>query len=202
MEQEYKWNLTPKMNLDEMLSSELLSEKIMDHSRVEMKAIYYDTPDRLFGSMRGALRLRTENGESVCCMKVERSVDGACSLREEYEIAACDVYEGLSLLPAQGAPISLCRRASQGELLELCRTEFVRVAYLLEWEENGDTCRGELAVDTGCMAREGRTAPISEIEFEYKQGSVGLFHSFARRMGDVFALEQQELSKLARAMAL
>ena len=202
MELEYKWNLTENVDVDGMLSSQLLSGKISDRSVTEMKAAYYDTPDKLFGNMRGALRLRVENGLGVCCMKVEHSIQGACSRREEYEVEAADIYAGLALLPEKGAPADLCSQVSQGSLIELCRTEFVRTAYLVEWEENGECCRGELAVDIGHMSREGRMAPISEIEFEYKSGDAGLFHSFAGALAHTFALEQQELSKLVRAMRL
>ena len=64
------------------------------------------------------------------------------------------------------------------------------------------TCRGELAVDTGSLMREDRRAPLAELEFEYLDGSISAFHTFAAELEHTFRLEKQPLSKLARALAV
>lgn len=202
MEQEYKWDFPEDMDETMLYVSELLADKMLEREKIDMQAVYYDTPDRMFGSMRGALRFRAENGRGVCCMKVERKVDGACSLREEYEVECADVYEGISRLPDGGAPAEVCARLNGAELIELCRTEFVRQACLVRVAEADRECLCELAVDRGHMAREGRQATISEVEFEYKEGDTVLFHSFAVQLEKEFHLKAQPLSKLVRAMNL
>ena len=202
MEQEYKWDFPYDMDETALYMSELLAENLQEREEIVMQAVYYDTPDRMFEAMRGALRFRGENGRGVCCVKVERRVDGACSLREEYEVECADVYDGISRLPESGAPAEICQRLNGAELLELCRTEFVRQACLVKVAEADRECLCELAVDRGHMAREGRQALISEVEFEYKEGDTVLFHSFAARMEESFALRAQPLSKLVRAMKL
>ena len=93
-------------------------------------------------------------------------------------------------------------RIAGQKLVETCRTEFVRKAFLLEVISGDENCRGELAVDTGRLMREDRSVPLSELEFEYMDGSVSLFHTFASNLEHTFHLEKQPLSKLARAMAL
>ena len=202
MEQEYKWDLPCDMDEEALYSSALLADKLLEREEIVMQAVYYDTSDRMFEAMRGALRFRGENGRGVCCVKVERKVDGACSLREEYEVECSDVYDGIVRLPESGAPDEICKRLKGAELIELCRTEFVRQACPVKVAEGGKECLCELAVDRGHMAREGRQAPISELEFEYKEGDTALFHDFAGEMERGFALRAQPLSKLVRAMSL
>ena len=102
----------------------------------------------------------------------------------------------------QYAPEELRQRVAGQELTELCRTEFTRQAYHLELTSEEGTCRGELAVDTGNLMRETRSVPLSELEFEYLDGCIATFHSFAAKLELTFGLEKQPLSKLARAMAV
>ena len=202
MEQEYKWDFPCDMDEGALYESALLAGKLLEREEIVMQAVYYDTADRMFEAMRGALRFRGENGRGVCCVKVERKVDGACSLREEYEVECEDVYDGIAHLPESGAPAEICERLNGAELIELCRTEFVRQACLVKVAEGGRECLCELAVDRGHMAREGRQAPISELECEYQEGDTALFHEFAGKMEAEFALQAQALSKLVRAMNL
>lgn len=202
MELEYKWKLTADTELDRLLHWVLTSAALESRETTEMKAVYYDTQDRLFSQMHGALRIREENQSRVCCMKLQTHAQGAYTLRKEYEVSAPDVYTGLSLLPAQGAPAELCLRAAQGPVVELCRTEFIRQAYRLVIGGGDELCRAELAVDAGTAAREDRSAPLSELELEHTGGSTEVFHRFAAQLAGTFHLEAQPLSKLARAMAL
>ena len=200
MEQEYKWILPAELDTEELFKSSLISNSITEQKTITMKAIYYDTDNHLFSSLRGGLRLREENERRGCCLKLSSKVEGACTLREEYEVDAPDIQAGLAALLEQYSLDELKQRIDKQKLLETCRTEFIRKSFLLEITSGTEICRGELAVDTGSLMREDRRALLSELEFEYLDGSVSLFHTFASGLERTFHLEKQPLSKLARAL--
>ncbi len=202
MEQEYKWKLPHGLDIENLLNTPLLSTVTRAQNTTTMKAIYYDTENHLFSTLRGGLRLREENERQVCCLKLQARSEGACTMREEYEVEAPDIQTGLATLLEQYTLDELRQQISGQKLIELCRTEFVRNSCLLEITSHEDICRGELAIDTGTLICETRSAPLAELEFEYLDGNLSTFHSFATELEHTFALEKQPLSKLARAMAV
>ena len=117
---------------------------------------------------------------------------------EEYQCEAASVQEGLSRLPAHGAPRELCAQASAAPLELICEVDFRRCAILLQ---EGDTVC-ELALDEGTLRHGGRTAPLCEIELEYVAGSEQTFHVLAAELAEHLSLVPEPESKLARAIAL
>ena len=202
MEQEYKWKLHDGLDMEEFLNASMISQAITSKKTTTMKAIYYDTANHLFSTLRGGLRLREENERRVCCLKLSSKTEGTCSVREEYEVDAPDIQAGLSALLDQYSLDKLRGHTAGQKLFETCRTEFVRKSFLLEVTSGNEICQGELAIDIGRLIREDRCAPLSELEFEYLDGSISLFHTFANELEHTFHLERQPLSKLTRAMAV
>ena len=202
MEQEYKWKLADPQAGEGLLAAGLDRASSGARETISMAATYYDTADRLLWSLHGGLRLRQENGVSVCCLKLEVREEGGCTLREEFEAQAEDIRQGVALLPAQGAPEALCRQLLDRGLVELCTVDYTRRACLLRVEEDGRCCEAELTLDLGSARRQGRSGAICESEFEYKSGDPALFHAFAHRLEADYGLEPEPSSKLARAMAL
>ncbi len=202
MELEYKWDLTGPEEMERMRRDPLVASACRGEADIAMDAVYYDTPEGLFAHMGGALRLRRENRAGVCCMKVDRAGEGGCRIREEYEVPAATVQEGLEKLPGAGAPADVCRQAAVAGLVEICRIVYRRNSVTLSVEEDGVQSGMELDFDRGEVRRHGRSAPIREVELEHKEGDVALFHAYASRLEDRFSLKVQEKSKLARAFAL
>lgn len=202
MEQEYKWKLAAPADAQALLNIQTIRSQIVGHETVEMAATYYDTPGRLLWQLHGGLRLRRENQVSVCCLKLSVTEISGCALREEYEAQANTIEEGLSLLPNKGAPAELCSRLQAEGLTELCAVTYTRQAYQLRVIRDRMTCTGELTVDLGSASRQGRSGPISEMEFEMKSGDEASFHVFAQELAAEFHLEPEPLSKLARAMSV
>lgn len=179
MEKEYKWRA------DELLLNRALlwaSSRIGSQSRtIRMESSYFDTADGMLRNKKAALRLRRENERTVCCMK----------LRGEEEST-----DGLRQLPEKGAPEALCGELLHAELKEICTVSFRRCAVLLQ--EQDTVC--ELALDKGELRREGRSAPLCEIELEYVAGDEKAFHALAAELADQLDLVPENESKLARAM--
>ncbi len=198
MEIEYKWNMPDSQVLSRLIEGVLDAGGAVKSHEIRMRAIYYDTPNRDVYRLHGGLRIRQENDESVCCLKLAAtSVDG-CKARQEFEVAAADINEGLAKLPSAGAPQDVCELLTAGGPQPTCETNFVRRAYRVEVEG----FVAELAVDAGKMLRDGRSAPIHEVELELVSGSQEAFHAYAQSLQEQNGLEVEPLSKLARAMAL
>ncbi|MEI3377183.1 MAG: CYTH domain-containing protein [Coriobacteriales bacterium] len=198
MEIEYKWEMPDERTLGALLDDETIASALGEPRELHMRATYYDTANQDVYRLRGGLRVRRENDESVCCLKLAASADGACKARHEFEVRADDVIEGLRQLPTAGAPADICEMLIAGDPQPTCETDFTRREHTL-------TCAdftAALAIDVGEMRNHGRKAPIHEVELEHMVGSEEAFHAFARQMQEHFGLEAQPLSKLARAMAL
>ena len=178
MEQEYKWKI-PQATLSALADYLHGLSGRLRHDTLHMAAVYYDTADSLVYKNGAALRLRMENDRSVCCMKRTVSKSGAKAIREEYEVEADSLAEGLRKLPDAGAPRDLC--------------------YLLAFE--GDApFTAEFAVDVGALGAADNMQPFEELELELKSGDAAAFSSYAEQLEADFSLEPQRLSKLARAI--
>ena len=198
MEQEFKWSTPDIGAFMDILAAYHMPEI---PGTTCMDARYYDTADGMVKQMHGGLRLRTEGTQSVCCLKLAASsaFGGALKAREEFECEAPDIESGLHLLPQQTkAPADVCRALLDAGLIELGRTSFTRYAVLL----TEDGCTAELSFDHGELFRDGRRAPISEIELEFKSGSVQAFEALGSRLQQNFHLTPEPLSKLVRLMQL
>ncbi|MDO5783588.1 MAG: CYTH domain-containing protein [Eubacteriales bacterium] len=200
MEREFKWNIPTPADFSRIADSALVAPLMQSSGDIQMQAVYFDTADKQIARVRGGLRLRRENSESIVCLKLsaQESFDGACKAREEYECAAPDIRTGIRNLPSVGAPQAFCDTLFKSNLLEIGRMEFTRHAYQLAYR----SCTCELALDSGKMLRCGRAAPICEMELELKSGSEADFDALALELQNTFSLQPQPLSKLARMMQL
>lgn len=199
MEREYKWQI-PQETLAALAGALHEAETRLSHETLQMAAVYYDTADDLVYRRGAALRIRRENERSVCCMKRTVSKQGAQALREEYEVEAETLEEGLAKLPDVGAPRELCELLSRQDFRELACTEFTRNCYLLEIREAAPFT-AELAVDVGALGVSGHMLPFEELELELKSGDAAAFQVYADALEARFSLIPQEKSKLARAIA-
>ena len=196
MEREYKWKI-PSETLAALADYLHAMPERLAHDSLHMAAVYYDTPDDLVYKNGAALRIRKENDRSVCCMKRTVKKEGAQALREEYEVDAETLKEGLQKLPAAGAPRDLCILLSHQQFRVLGKTDFVRNCYLLAPESS---FTAEFAVDVGQLGGEAHTEDFEELELELKTGDEAAFQRYAAELEQQFSLQPQKLSKLARAI--
>ena len=157
---------------------------------ITMETTYYDTPLRTMGARRETLRRRYEDGEAVYALKTYLP-DGA---HGEWECSAASLEEAIRKLTALGAP-GLPRAE---ELVPICGAAFTRSCALVDLE--GGTV--ELALDEGVLTGSGKELPLREIELELKEGPDEALLTFGPRFAARFALEEEPLSKFARARAL
>lgn len=198
MENEYKW-MIPQETLSALAEYLHKLPGRLRHETLHLAAVYFDTPQGHVRKQGCALRLRKENERSVCCMKRTLMRNGAQAIREEYEVEAETLAEGLRKLPDAGAPETLCLLLSHQTFRALGRTDFVRNCYLLDFPGE-QPFTAEFAVDVGALGAAENMQPFEELELEMKSGDAEEFKAFALSLERRFSLIPQPLSKLARAI--
>lgn len=200
MELEYKWALAPNADPKRTLAiAELMGPLVRGRAEIAMSSHYFDTADGLIEHSKGALRMRGENERSVCCLKLPVESEGGCARRQEFEVEAESLEQGIELLKRTDAPAELLDALDGAELVETCSIDFTRDAFQLEAKEE-PVFSAELAIDRGTMRHEGRSCGFQEMEFELKGGDEGAFHALAAKIQKAGFLEPLTRSKLERAL--
>lgn len=193
MEREYKWKATAQ-DFERMLAHLNLSEA----EPIDMLAQYYDTSDRLLRSRKIGLRMRVENGTTVCCLKLRDASSDGLHVHEEYECPADTLADGLRQLPSHGAPNDLCQALRTAELSVVAETKFKRRRAL--W--NDALFSAELSFDEGVLSSCNQSIPVDEIECEQKDGDDASFQEACQILARRFSLSPESRSKLSRALDL
>lgn len=173
---------------------EAVRELMPDACRVlQMRTTYFDAPDGGLSCRKITLRLRQENGVTVCTVKTPIA-DGS---RGEWECECGDIRRGIEKLCKLGAPEELMVLTAGG-VTEVCGAAFTREAYEVQ---TGDS-RLEIALDEGVLTGGGRQMPLCEVEVELKDGTVEAANRFAADLALAFGLQPELRSKFQRALAL
>lgn len=159
---------------------------------IGMETVYYDTPTGALSSRRYTLRRRLENGVSVCTLKAP-----AGDARSEWETENVFIENAIDDLIASGAPGELKQLVQEG-LFPVCGAKFTRLTKTIVLEN----FVAELALDHGYLFGGGQKAPLCEVELELKAGDKESFDPYVQGVAKDFALEEEKMSKFARALAL
>ena len=160
---------------------------------IAMETTYYDSPDGAFNRLRWTLRRRTENGQSVCTVKIPLP-DGS---RGEWECHAADIGDGIRALIAMGAPKILAGLTING-VFPNCGARFTRLAAQIPTADG----MAELALDSGVLLGGGKEMPLCEVEIELKSGSETSAVALAQHLAAQYDLKEEPKSKFRRAMEL
>lgn len=182
-----------KFRADADARGKILDAYPQNQTHYKMKTTYFDTPTQTLSSRKWTLRQRMENGVAVCTLKTP----GAGNARGEWEVPCDNIESALEKLCEKGAPAELISFAGEG-LTPICGAEFHRIAVDVIFGES----RLELAVDEGVLTGGGKTAPISEVEVEWKSGSIREADAFAAKLAEEFGLKEEKMSKFRRALEL
>ena len=172
---------------------DVLKQRYPDLRPIAMETTYYDNEAGDFSRLKWTFRRRTENGKSICTLKIP-APGGA---RAEFEAECDDILASVPLLHQAGAPIQLLLLAEKG-VAPFCGARFTRLAGLLELPG----CKAELALDAGVLLGGGRELPFAEVELELKEGSEEALAAFAVIFASELGLKPEPKSKVARARQL
>ena len=162
-------------------------------SPISMETTYYDTPSRALSARRITLRLRLENGISVCTLKTP----GEGYARGEWTVEEEEIGKAIS---------ELCKLSGIGELSQwvaeglspLCGARFLRQCKVLSQPE----FQAELALDQGLLLGAGREMALCEVELELLSGSESALVEYAEKLASQYGLVPESDSKFRRALAL
>lgn len=164
-----------------------------DFRTIQMETTYFDTPNYALSAQRITLRLRKENGISICTLKCPLA-DGS---KGEWECPADEIGEGVAALAHLGAPRQALALA-ENKLQIVCGARFTRRAVDVPTADG----MAELAVDNGVLLGGGKEIPLIEVEVELKSGTDGAMLAFAERLARAYGLQPEKKSKFRRALDL
>ena len=199
METEIKLSPVEAAVASQVFADELLRPHLGDVRRSDMESTYYIDKYGILGKMKAGLRLRLENGEGVCCLKVSRRTEGSAKVREEYEVPAETIADGVVRLCALEALPGELRAVLEGaELAPVCGCSFTRT----EADYDDGRLRFVLSYDIGEYIKGDLRAPLGEIEMERKAGSVEDLNALCDRLRAKYSLPVGLHGKYTTAMRL
>lgn len=168
---------------------------ITDAQKITMQASYYDTLDKALKKHGVSLRLRKENDQSVCCLKMKVS-DIA---RHEFEVYADSIAEGISkLCQNSDIPGSIKQLIKNTDIVCMFSSRFERT---LRLASSGDS-KIEIAYDSGQLMQDNRFCSVSEVELELKEGNDADLIALCSYLQEKYSLTLSHSTKAGRAAAL
>ncbi len=168
-----------------------------DVSKTSLVSTYYDTPDLALKRSGLTLRVRRQGNRFLQTVKSTRTNDDPLK-RGEWEDELPSDQPDLAA-PASGGKIRAT--IDEGALRPQFTTRVDRTA--IELTRAGGT-RVEAAIDRGeIRAAEGTASePLSEVEFELKEGDPAALYAFAMPLLDIAPLRMEPRSKSERGYRL
>lgn len=197
-ELEYKLHVASKQALTAILADpEIAALRQGDWQERRMKTTYYDSVDRRFTSRFWTFRHRLEGEKSIVCVKTPTE---DLHTRGEWQVEADGIdLNAVEALLFAGAPQELVFLYGSGDVAPICGAEFTRKSCMLRFS---DGSLAELAGDSGILHGETEKVPFSELELELYEGNPGKMLGFYDYLKAQYSLQEQPLSKIARAMKL
>lgn len=198
METEIKLSPVGAATASQVFGDELLAPCLGEARRFDMESVYYHDEGGLLEQLRATLRLRTENGDGVCCLKITSGHAGAAAVREEYEVPAETIEDGAAVLSENTELSDELRAALGGPFAPVCACSFTRT----EADYTSDTLSFVLSYDVGEYRKGELTAPLGEMELELKDGDVDALNALADAIVKKYGLTVSTRGKYRTAMAL
>lgn len=200
MSAEIELKLLVNQEFATFLSKEMASFNVLSHIQQILGNCYYDTPDYFFSNQRMGLRVRTINEQFILTLKTDGKVIGGLHMRPEYDVeldTALPQLQGLSRF----SDLQLTRPLDelQAELKPMFSTDFLRQAWVIEL---GNGANIEVALDQGEIEAKDRFAPIYEVEFELKHGSIDDLLTFVEQLSLSDGIRLGAISKAKRGYQL
>ena len=204
MEIEFKY-LIPDESIVEKFWQDAVFRKYGDvdsRQALQMRAVYYDTPDGLLSSVDAAFRIRHEGPHVVATIKWGGRQAEGLHEREELNIQLADSFDDSM------ASLDVFAESEKGrELIELIgdrplqkkvETDFLRRIRRIDT----GTAICEAALDIGKIVTEAGELVIRELELELYSGEIHSVETMGEELAARFGLVPGVKSKYGRGMEL
>jgi len=206
MEEETKHRI-PDKETSEAIWKEVLAGdygKVISSDTVVMKAVYFDTENRILKQNGIAMRVRCEGSNCFATLKWGSKESDQEGLNRHHEINVPVDGDTCFIAP----PSNLFEQSIDGQnmetligsstLVNLFETRVLRKRATLE----KDKTIVELAIDEGLIVTDNAEEAISEMEVELMVGSISTTIDIANTIADKYDLQIEPKTKYARAIAL
>lgn len=204
MEIEMKYGIGSKEQAEEIWEDhQLLGIGELDsRETVLMKAVYFDTEDRVLSENDMAFRVRMEGNRIVASLKWSGCAVDGYHTREEINVPVTDETYFIS------PPTDLFKESEQGKELirlvgdkrlhNLMENRFLRRK--MRVDSGNAIC--EVAIDTGEIITDGGSMPICELEIELYSGEPEEIKQMGANLLEKYGLTPENRSKYARGLKL
>ncbi|KKC27846.1 CYTH and CHAD domain-containing protein [Sphingomonas sp. SRS2] len=180
---------------DRLLASPLLGSQSGRQRR--LVATYFDTPDQQLAKAGYSLRIRRTDDERIQTVKAAGSRAAGLFVRGEWEQPVSGDWPVLT--DSTGPLRQFVDARDLKRIAALFVTDIDRIDGMIE--RPGATLI-EYAIDQGQARADDHSAPISEIEFELKQGTPQALFDLARQLNEEIPVRLGVRTKSARGYAL
>ena len=204
MEIEFKYLIPDEDTIDELWQEAVFKKygDVDSRQSIQMKAIYYDTPDGLLSSIDAAFRIRHEGPHVVATIKWGgRQTDGLHE-REELNIQLSDSFDDskptLDVFAESEKGRELIELIGDRPLKKKLETDFLR--RIMRIDTGSTIC--EAALDVGKIKTTAGDLDIRELELELYSGDIHEIEHIGEDLAAKFGLVPGVNSKYGRGMEL
>ncbi|MEK8088602.1 CYTH and CHAD domain-containing protein [Thermithiobacillus plumbiphilus] len=201
METELKLTVANARAWSGVLNAPLLQEYAggQPPRRVDMEAIYFDTPDHRLQQARIGYRVRREDAQLIATVKADSATLGGLHQRPEWNAVVSSIEPDISVFADTEIHAALIEAIGDQMLVPVVSTRFERHLLDLKLPDGSEV---EFAADRGEIRAGTLEAPILELELELKAGQTLGVLQLAARLAEDFPLLLEERSKLHRGLIL
>lgn len=201
METEFKYNVNDPTVFDRIVENAEINKMGLEAvETIDMRAVYFDTPEMDFRRRGIAYRIRQEDDRITATIKWDVNVEDGLHTREEFNLVVND--ERFAEAPDIGLFISsdayevLYEAAGDRKLHRTIGMDYTRKQIKVDTGRS-ISC---ISLDIGEITHaDGHKIPISELEVEWYYGDEDDFMALAGLIQKKYGLESENRSKLQRA---
>jgi triphosphatase len=204
METELKYLIRDKDMADELWNDEILLSIAGPATReiLVMKAVYFDTEDRLLLQNDMAFRVRLEGEHIFAALKWGGHSANGLHEREEVTIPVKGEHYFIEpptdLFAESEDGKALVRIIGDKPLVNMLEMRYLRRRMRVDI---GDSIM-EIAIDTGCLVTDAGERPIMELEIELFAGELQPMLDLGKTLREKYGLVPEDQSKLAQGLDL
>lgn len=204
METELKFLVKDVTLTEDIFTGEYLRpfKDLDSEEKIEMRATYFDTPDRTLFREGIAFRIRREDEKNIATLKWNGSSEEGMHKREEINIPVNDEKY------LNNPDIHIFDQSEMAEILENAvgqkTLEAIMNVNFQRRQMRIDTGKSicELSVDVGEICCGGRSEPISELEIELYSGDENDMKRLGAKIAEKYNLVPENESKYKRGLNL